>query len=657
MRNLDGTLNGDLGDNKSATFSGSLVNYVKSTIDENETIYSLLPDKINNPPIIVGSIEESSTPKILSYQLANGSSNNMHTSPAGTVKVSMGVNITLAIQAAQSDIPNVENGVLTIIPPTQDLSYRWRKDNIYISDSDIPSLQSSLVLMGNKIIITNIQPSHGGVYTCEVSNDIGSVNSEEINIEVYNFDNDSFFYRNLILNPYGKDGINSWNANNGDFKTAALHVGKKIDLYKPNRVDIFGYTTDMMVPRPYQVDPGILKDIDLYKELSAPGDVYFTRSNYKYEKRGGNWLVKAYQDIDVTALQEVIKGGIYGIEGIRAFFSCYIGSALSNYNPTPTTQLPNTRTKESSYDLANARVSLSNFKKAGPCRGLDEKTTVTVEEYNGETRLASTVAFKEASEKYTGGGELVTTQDNRNYIGHYHIHPDKGYMAGARHTPANHDYLSPVNGFGTQLESITLQDPWSKRVNKYIGQNYPGSNSGASPIDTILLTADELWDSRGNVGSIQPSQARLARPTYGQFIEFNKVILERLHQDTTKIRITITFEYESSKWSETFQPFIDSSEEIYEVSSWSFTYGDDLAPSPNPSNATIYNNIKGSAINIGKETQEFMLKAGVPRGMVTALNLSLTPIYKYDASRTNNDTNTTLVKNNTPEGILANGLA
>lgn len=614
MRNIDGSLNGDLGDNESATFSGSLVNYVESGIDENETIYSLLPDKINSPPIIVGSIEESSTPKILSYQLANGSSNNMHTSPDGTVKVSMGVNITLAIQAAQSNIPNVENGILTIIPPTQGLSYRWRKDNIYISNSDIPSLQSSLVLMGNKIIITNIQPSHGGVYTCEVSNDIGSVNSEEINIEVYNFDNDSFFYRNLILNPYGKDGINSWNTNNGDFKTAALHVGKKVDLYKPNRVDVFGYTTDMMVPRPYQIDPGILKDTDLYKELSTPGDVYFTRNNYKYEKRGGNWLVKAYQDIDVTALQEVIKGGIYGIEGIRAFFSCYIGSALPAYIPNTrnnsATVYPSTRTKESNYDLARPRLSLENFQNAGPSEGVDEKTTVTVEEYNGETRLASTIM------------DLSNTSST------------------------------------TQLESITLQDPWSKRLGQYIGrlfENSPGTTTpqsttrSASKLDTVLFTTEEMWKFD------ETSQARLAKPTYGQFIEFNKAILERLHQDTTKIRITIAFEYESNKWSDTFQPFINSSEEIYEFLSYAGRY--DIGLDPVVSTVSNYDLIKAATINSGKETQEFMLKAGVPRGMVTALNLSLLPILKYDTSRTNNYTNTILVKNNTPEGILANGLA
>jgi len=614
MRNIDGSLNGDLGDNESATFSGSLVNYVESGIDENETIYSLLPDKINNPPIIVGSIEESSTPKILSFQLANGSSDNMHTSSDGTVKVIMGVNITLAIQAAQSNIPNVENGILTIIPPTQGLSYRWRKDNVYISNSDIPSIQSSLVLMGNKIIITNIQPSHGGVYTCEVSNDIGSINSEEINIEVYNFDNDSFFYRNLIVNPYGKDGINSWNANNGDFKTAALHVGKKIDLYKPNRVDVFGYTTDMMVPRPYQIDPGILKDADLYKELSTPGDVYFTRNNYKYEKRGGNWLVKAYQDIDVTALQEVIKGGIYGVKGIRAFFSCYIGSALPAYIPNTrknsATVYPNTRTKEENYDLTSPRLSLKNFQYAGPSEGVDEKTTVTVEEYNGETRLASTI------------------MDSSN------------------------------TSSTTQLESITFQDPWSKRLGQYIGmlfENPPQSTTpqsttrSASKLDTVLFTTEEMWKFD------ETSQARLAKPTYGQFIEFNKVILDRLHQDTTKIRISIAFEYESSKWSDTFQPFINSSEEIYEFFSYGGRYN--IGLDHVVSTESNYDLIKAAAINSGKETQEFMLKAGVPRGMVTALNLSLIPILKHDISRTNNYTNTILVKNNTPEGILANGLA
>ena len=111
----------------------------------------------------------------------------------------------------------------------------------------------------------------------------------------------------------------------------------------------------------------------------------------------------------------------------------------------------------------------------------------------------------------------------------------------------------------------------------------------------------------------------------------------------------------SNKWSDTFQPFINSSEEIYEFGSYAGRYDPFLIPMV--SIKSNYDLIKDATINSGKEIQEFMLKAGVPRGMVTALNLSLLPILKHDISRTNNYTNTILVKNNTPEGILANGLA
>ena len=608
MRNIDGSLNGDLGDNESATFSGSLVYYVESKTNENETTYNLISTKINDPPIIVNSIAESSTPQIISYKLVDGSSDNMYSFPDGTVKVNMGVSITLSINANQPNVLNVENGILTIIPPTQGLTYIWRKDNKVIAPSKIISLQSSLAIVENTLTITNMQPIHAGDYTCEVSNDIGSVNSETITIEVYNLDIDSFFYRNLILNPYGKDGTNSWTTNNGDFTTGALYVGEKVELYKPNRVDLFGYTMDMMVPRPYQLNPGVLRGVDLYKELSAPGDMYFTRSNYKYEKRGGNWLVKAYQDIDVTSLQQVIKGGIYGIEGIRAFFSCYIGSALPAYNTntnnSSATVYPSTRTKESNYDLTRPRLSLQNFINAGPSGEIDEKTTVTIEEYNGETRLASTII----------------------------------------------DDLSILTS-RPLLESIVLQDPWSKRAARYYGQSFtPNTTRPPSGIDNVLFTAEEIWQE----GTQSP--ARYARPTYGQFIEFNNAVLERLHQDTTKIRITITFEYQSNKWSDPSEVFINSSEEIYEFLSFARRYDTSLVPEISNPPISNYELIRDAAINSGKETQDIILKAGVPRGMVTALNLSLIPILKYDISRTNNHTKSILVKNNTPEGILANGL-
>ena len=55
--------------------------------------------------------------------------------------------------------------------------------------------------------------------------------------------------------------------------------------------------------------------------------------------------------------------------------------------------------------------------------------------------------YPEASNLYTKGNELKTVQDNKVYIGFYHIHPDKGYMAGATHVLEPHAYLSPINGF------------------------------------------------------------------------------------------------------------------------------------------------------------------------------------------------------------------
>lgn len=45
---------------------------------------------------------------------------------------------------------------------------------------------------------------------------------------------------------------------------------------------------------------------------------------------------------------------------------------------------------------------------------------------------------------YTNGGEFVTP-NGKEYIGPYHIHPEKGAMVGAVHTQRKHDVLTPIN--------------------------------------------------------------------------------------------------------------------------------------------------------------------------------------------------------------------
>ena len=47
------------------------------------------------------------------------------------------------------------------------------------------------------------------------------------------------------------------------------------------------------------------------------------------------------------------------------------------------------------------------------------------------------------SNLYTYGGEYLL--NGVEYIGDYHIHPDKGPMVGAQHVPQPHEYLTPIN--------------------------------------------------------------------------------------------------------------------------------------------------------------------------------------------------------------------
>jgi len=82
--------------------------------------------------------------------------------------------------------------------------------------------------------------------------------------------------------------------------------------------------------------------------------------------------------------------------------------------------------------------------------------------------------YPDASNLYTKGNELKTVQDNKIYIGFYHIHPDKGYMVGATHVLEPHAYLSPINGF-------SYSDPSFKDTSKSSPtSNTPSTGGGMS---------------------------------------------------------------------------------------------------------------------------------------------------------------------------------
>jgi len=48
------------------------------------------------------------------------------------------------------------------------------------------------------------------------------------------------------------------------------------------------------------------------------------------------------------------------------------------------------------------------------------------------------------TELYTSGGELVLTDTGEDYVGFYHVHPDKGFMVGPLHVNTPHAYLTPI---------------------------------------------------------------------------------------------------------------------------------------------------------------------------------------------------------------------
>jgi hypothetical protein len=602
MRNPDGTLNGDLNDSVPALISGSVVRYDLSSLDENQTTYDLLPVVVNKPPTIVASITETSIPQIKPYATADASGNNMYMFPDDSVKVNLGSTLTFKLQAEQPNTFNVENGIPKILPSTAGLIYVWKKDGRILTSYALDSLRSRMIVDSNSLTFENIQPEHAGSYTCEVGNDVGTSVSEPINLEVLNLDFDSFFYKNLVQNPYGKDGTDGWESTSSDLISKPLSTTPSQEFLKPYNVDLFGYTSDMLHPRPYQIDTGVEKGFDMTKDLLKDGS-YFTRTRYTFTKKGGSFLVRAYQDIDLTDIEWLIRGGVWGVNGVRAVFSCYIGNGLGSFIPVESIVDPTRRTNPQSYVSNKPRISIENFLNSGPNFGPKDYVYVTLEEYDNETRLPSKV-------------------------------------------------LQPDGSIQTKTDRIVMYDPWKKRLSKYSNRQYYSSDtyyigdlSKGDDRDAVLFTADELM----------PDIER--RYTYGQYAEFNKVVLERLNPNTTKIRITLHFETEDERLFETWVPTLDITDEPFEFLGYQMPFvRHSFNQVPSEWRNGVYYRIQNLQRNKDKSTLEYTPLGLDPRGMITGLNLMLLPILTGREDVTNYYTDITLTRNDTPESIIPSGL-
>ena len=68
-----------------------------------------------------------------------------------------------------------------------------------------------------------------------------------------------------------------------------------------------------------------------------------------------------------------------------------------------------------------------------------ERVRITASELTKQTIFPDPIQ----TDLFTKGGEYKIRETGREYIGPYHIHPDKGPMVGAKHVPYAHSYLIP----------------------------------------------------------------------------------------------------------------------------------------------------------------------------------------------------------------------
>ena len=638
MRQPNGTLVIQISSSINTNITGSLTATSKSVTDENQTNYTLFPTALNDPPIITRPISDASVPQITSY---NGIDNiakphiYAYRQPDGSMGVEVGSLIKLQVAAKQPQVLNIENGIPTIIPTNVALTFSWYKDNNLITPQSNRLIGTNATIVKRDFVdnvtkhgvssleITNIQPSNGGVYTCIVSNDIGSTVSDAIQVIVYDTLSDPYFLSNLIKNPNGADGIDNWNASSPDLVTKQLKDSSRTDFFIRPETETFGYTVDMFHPRPYQLDDTDLKQESLTNtfitsDASKP-PTYFSRSNYKFEKKGGTRIVRAYQDIDMTPAQMYIKSGVYGITGLRAIFSCYLGSGIPNYNYTPDLiNNPSLISDPKSYDQSNPRTSWQNFIKAGPAVRITEYAYITIQEYENEKPISSIM-----------------------------YNP---YLLPLDPTDPN------IGQVGDPALRGTLLDPWMSRMINPLRTPYPTvpTHTTYDIRDAILHAADALYpDLR-------------VRPNYCQYAEFNKIVINQLNRKTTKIRITMHFGNDDVKIIEPWYEGYTQSDEVFEYESGdrpgnpATTWGNALSNEWIINAARNYGGTDWLPLGIGRvnipiykpNLNERLRKAGEPKQLITGMSLVTIPNYIFKQEITDRYTNKILSNNNAPISMI-----
>jgi hypothetical protein len=584
MRTLDGKLLADLNDEVQANVTASIQAPEPVDINENATEYSLFPADLNDLPVITNNIFDNSTPKIIREEIHLPNQKLICLFDNNIIKVAVNSSFKLSVKANQPKIFNVENGIPKMIDPTVALTYTWFKDNDVIGGF-VQLSEGTLTVNNDTLTFTGVGADAEGTYFCQVANDIGIVTTEALAVEVHNPAStfDAFFAKNLVENPFAEAGTDGWTDVVGSIATKSLLKSKAKELtvntqLKTTNTNIAEYIPEQFYPYPKNVNILNLENYNLTK-IHTNEARYFTRDNFDYLSQGGTDIVIAYQDIDLTPVQDYIKGKIFGVDGVKAIFSCYIGNAVSGYLPTKENVVPESRYKATNYNLQKPRLDVENILRAGP-PNINETIKVFVQEYDSNTPLRSRLIDP-------------TTYEIKN------------------------------------VNNLLFEDPLQK-VRRFVRNELP--QESVYPVDTLFGGFGQTLSPNNPLNDIIRGYNQLYSSvdqyySFGQHVEFNTAFFDRLNYKTNKIRILLQFEVDALTLSDTWQT-TKGVDKPLEYPGWQKPYqflGFNLL---DEQGTTVYN-----LSEVGKQPKyvdspisKRAFAYNNPRGLVTAVNFALYPI-------------------------------
>lgn len=394
----------DLGDGVSTTLSGSVGSLVAttSTVDENQTEYSLYPFELNDPPIITKSVFDASTPKIIPTQNWSPDQKAMYIDNEKVITITKGSSITLGVEAQQPEVLNVNNGIPEIVAPTANLTYTWYRNGTFLTSETIAEPAT-----GSYYKIEPIDFIHAGTYTCTIQNDVGVTTTSAITLQVFNPNNTDglLFSTNRIQNPNVTSGIDGWVGSIGNVERREFSAGQStvqavidnaiLEYKKLNSVTNTGYIPQMLSPYPPSIkysttiDPST-NTLFTHQSLIQGQGGFLSREPIAYPMADGKMEVIAYQEIDLTDTQDYISGRVWGVDGVKAYFSCYLGNAITRFLPVTDMVSKEQRETYEKYWHGASRLTPENIVISGIPLA-EEELIVYVQEYKDAELLQSTV--------------------------------------------------------------------------------------------------------------------------------------------------------------------------------------------------------------------------------------------------------------------------